>query len=129
MTLRALLLGVLLATAPTRAASSTMPVPDSTASAPVSLVRALGRISLTSSVLVEATSELPVGKGVHPHILLEGTLEHWDAHCSDSRAAEERETPPTGAGLGAWACDASARNWGNHPGNFQGDCGTHLRGG
>lgn len=92
-----LLLGLLLASAPARAASSAMAAPDSTALAPVSLVRALGRIPLTSTVLLEATSPgLPVGKGVAPNVLLEGTLEHWDAHSLLIREPQkEREIPLT----------------------------------
>lgn len=109
MTLRALLLGVLLATAPTRAASSTMAVPDSTPEAPVSLVRALGRIPLTSTICLEATAPGP-GKDLSTHALLEGTLEHWDTHSLlIRRQAGERDIPLTSV-QGLWVRGRATRH-------------------
>ena len=100
---------LLLATVPTGAASSTMAAPDSTSSAPVSLVRALGRIPLTSSVLLEATSPGHT-EGVRPDVFLEGTLEHWDTHSLLIRKpAGEREIPLTSV-QGLWVRGRATRH-------------------
>ena len=107
--MRALLLGFLLATAPATAASSTMADPDSTALAPVSLVRALGRIPLTSTVRLEATAP-GLEKGVRTYGLLEGTLEHWDTHSLLIRKqAGEREIPLTSV-HGLWVRGRATRH-------------------
>lgn len=67
---RAVLLLVLFAAVPARAASSANADRDSTGPPPTSLVRALDRIQPAARVRVEAST----------HGLLEGTLEHWDVH-------------------------------------------------
>jgi hypothetical protein len=104
-----LLLGVLLASASAGVASSTKAASDSTALAPVSLVRALGRIPLTSRILLEATSPVP-SAGARPYVLLEGALEHWDAHSLlIRRQAEEREIPLTSV-QGLWVRGRATRH-------------------